>query len=86
MDKAVQFDTPWGLEDQKDRDAGLYNIPSLEQDKRIRQLETDILELQKEIHETGVAIHNLRQETGSLGVLPPMCKLKEGHKGPCDFE
>jgi len=62
------------------------NMNSLEQDKRIRQLETGVLELMHEITETRRAIHVLRQQTVRNHVQGPMCILVEGHEGSCRFE
>ncbi len=62
------------------------NIPSLEQDKRIRGLETSVLELMHEITETRRQVHVLRQQTVRNHIQGPMCILVEGHKGECKFE
>ncbi len=62
------------------------NMNSLEQDKRIRLLETGIQELEDEITETRKAVHVLRQQTVRNHVQGPMCILVEGHKGSCRFE
>ncbi len=68
--------------DKKDLEAGLRSIPSLEQDRRIRQLEQAILELHHEIMETRREVRDFRGQEKVLH-MGPMCQLPEGHEGSC---
>ena len=63
------------------------NMDSLEQDRRIRALEEGIKQTQQDIAGLGERLHELRKHCGTSPLFPPpMCQLKEGHSGPCEFE
>ena len=64
-------------------------LNSRQQDQAIEELRTEIIKLQSDIEETRKDLNRYKHRkpaTNPFSDFVPMCTLKEGHSGDCQFE